>query len=312
MVAGVAQRAMVASFHPMITSSRLVRLAIRVLGVVPATPVRWMARGCGALASAFAGTRRAAVMENHRWLAPHLSESERRRATRRTFANMFDAAVDLWRLPTLRPGEFTSLVAVEGREHLDAAIAVNRGVIVVTAHLGPYELGGAWLAHAGYPCHAMMEVLDPETNAALALYRQATGMLLVPRSAGVRPLLRLLRDRQIVILVADRVVGHGAEGVAVPFGVGMRAIPTGPASLALATGAPIVVGVITHATRRRARYLVTLQEAIVPTDTGDATRDRDTITRAIGSALSTAAQATPDQWYVFQPQWITRDGSAGG
>ncbi len=296
----------------MITSSRLVRLAIRTLGFVPATPVRWIARGCGVLAGAFAGTRRAAVMENHQWLAPHLSERERRRATRRTFANMFDAAVDLWRLPTLRAGEFTALVAVEGREHLDAAVARGRGVIVVTAHLGPYELGGAWLAHAGYPCHAMMEVLDPDTNAALALYRQATGMQLVPRSAGARPLLRLLRDRQIVILVADRVVGHGTEGLAVPFGAGTRAIPTGPAALALATGAPVVVGVITHATHRRARYLVTLQRAIVPVHSGDATRDRDTITQAIGSALSTAAQATPDQWYVFQPEWITRDDPAGG
>ncbi len=295
----------------MITSSWLVRLAIRVLGVVPAAPVRLLARGCGVLAGSWPSVRRDAVMENLRWLAPHLSDAERRRATRRTFANMLDAAVDLWRLPSLRPDGFTSLVAIEGREHLDAALAVGRGVIAVTAHLGPYELGGAWLAHVGYPCHAMMEVLDPETNAALALYRQATGMQLVPRSAGMRPLLRLLRDRQIVILVADRVVGDGTEGLVVRFGAGTRAIPTGPAALALATGAPIVVGVISHAARGRARYLVQLQEAIVPADSGDAKADRDTITRAIGSALSTAVQSTPDQWFVFQPDWITRDGTTG-
>jgi KDO2-lipid IV(A) lauroyltransferase len=264
------------------------------------------------VAAAFAGARREAVMENHRWLAPQLSVAERRRATRRTFANMLDAAVDLWRLPSLRAGEFSSLVAVEGREHLDAALALNRGVIVVTAHLGPYELGGAWLAHAGYPCSAMTEVLDPETNAALALYRQATGMQLIPRSAGMRPLLRLLRARQIVILVADRVVGEGAEGLAVPFGAGWRAVPTGPAALSLATGAPIVVGVITHAPHAGARYLVQLQEAVLPVDTGDARGDRDTITRVIGQALSTAVQSTPDQWFVFQPEWITRDGPARG
>ncbi len=294
----------------MITSSAVVRVAIRLMRVLPAAPVRWIARGVGSVASVLAFRRRAIVMENLAWLAPSLSTAERRRATRRTFANMLGAAIDLWRLPTLRPGELDALVGVEGREHLDAALALGRGVIVVTGHLGPYELGGAWLAHKGYPAHAVVEELDPETSAALALYREATGMNLVPRSAGIRPLIRLLRDNHVVILVADRVVGHRTDGIAIPFGSGRREVPTGPAALALATGAPIVVGVITTARVTPPAYLVHLNRAIVGTDTGARRRDRDTITQQIGEELSAAAQAYPDQWFVFQPHWIrSRDVS---
>ncbi len=249
-------------------------------------------------------------MENLAWLAPDLSARERRRAARRTFANLLAAAVDLWRLPTLRPGEFDALVGVEGREHLDAAVAMGLGVIVVTGHLGPYELAGAWLAHKGYPAHAMAEVLDAETNAALALYREATGMKLIPRSAGVRPLIRLLRDKQLIILVADRVVGDGAEGLQVPFGSGLRAIPTGPAALALATGAPIVVGHITTRHSSPPQYLVQIHPAIVVTGSGDGRRDRDALTRRVGEELSAAAQAYPDQWFVFQPHWIRPDDAS--
>ena len=288
----------------MITSSAVVRVAIRLMRVLPAAPVRWLARRVGELASVLAFRRRAIVMENLTWLAPVLSAGDRRRATRRTFANMLSAAVDLWRLPSLRPGELDALVGVEGREHLEAAVAMGRGVIVVTAHLGPYELAGAWLAHQGYSVHAVVEELDPETSAALALYREATGMTLIPRSAGIRPLMRLLRDKHLVILVADRVVGQGTDALEVSFGRGRRAISTGPAALALATGAPIIVGVITTARTTPPQYLVHVNRAIVVTGTGAHRPDRDTITQRIGEELSAAAQAYPDQWFVFQPHWI--------
>jgi len=291
----------------MIPSAPLVRLAVRVLGGVPVTPVRWIARGVATLAYAFATARRGTLLENQAWLVPNDSARGHRRRARATFRHLLDAAIDLWRIPTLPPGALDALVGVEGREHLDAAMAMGHGVIAVTAHLGPYELGGAWLAHAGYPVHAMAEALDPETNAALALYREATGMKLVSRSVGMRPLLRLLRDGQVLLLVADRVVGPGDGGMTVPFGSGRRAIPTGPAALALATGAPIVIGYITRNRGPGPRYLVRLEAPIVPQRTGDSRHDRELLTTRVAARLSAVVQSHADEWFVFQPEWIPHD-----
>lgn len=291
----------------MIPAPRVVRLGVALLRLLPATPARWVARGIGALAFAVARDRRATLLENQSHLSPNASAAERRRLARRTFQNLLDAAVDLFRLPSMSRGELEALVSVAGREHLDAALALGKGVVVATPHLGPYELGGAWLALAGYPVHAMVEDIDPETNAALALYRQATGMKLISRRGGVRNALRLLRDRQVVLLVADRVVGGGSEGIGVPFGNAVRAVPTGPATLALATGAPIVVGHIARAAGGASRYLVQLEPLLTAAATGDTDRDRQALTRRIAERLSDAVLSHPDQWFVFQPQWQRRD-----
>lgn len=291
----------------MIPSAPVVRLAVRLLGVVPAAPVRWLARAIGTVAFSIARGRRETLLENQRFISPGASAAVQRAQARRTMINMLDAAVDLFHLPTMRPAEVEALIGVEGREHLDAAMAMGKGVVVATVHLGPYELGGAWLALAGYPVHGMVEDLDPETNAALALYRQATGMKVISRNGGLRASIRVLRDKKILLLVSDRVVGHGSEGLPVPFGEGVRALPTGPAALALATGAPIVTGHIARNRGRGPRYLVRLEAPILATPTGDAPHDREALTRLVAERLSAAVRAHPDQWFVFQPQWIRRD-----
>lgn len=291
----------------MIPSAPLVRFAVRLLGVVPAPPVRWLARRAGTIAYLFATARRATLLDNQAALSPNESLADHRRGARRTFQHLLEAAVELWRVPSMSRADVEALIDVEGLENLDAALALGRGVVAVTPHLGPYELGGAWLAAKGYPVHAMVEVLDPQVNAALELYRKATGMQIVSRNASLRVSLRLLRDRQILLLVADRVVGEGADGVVVPFGRGARKVPTGPAALALATGAPIIVGYITRSPDRATRYLVRLEPPIVPSGTGDAHQDRETLTRQVAERLAHAVQAHADEWFVFQPEWIRRD-----
>lgn len=293
----------------MIPSAPLVRAAVRLLGVVPAAPVRALARAAGAMGFAVASVRRRTLLENQQFLQPTASAAEQRRSARRTMMNLAEAAVDLYRLPTLRAGDFASLVEVHGQEHMDTALAMGRGVIAVTAHLGPYELAGAWMALAGYPVHAMVEDLDPDTNAALALYRQATGLKLLSRNAGIRPVLRLLKEGQIVVLLADRVVGEGNEGIAVPFAGGERRVPAGPAVLALSTGAPIIIGHIARNPTGATRYIVQIEPPIVASGTGDGPGDRVRLTRRIASSLASAVQSHPDQWYVFQPEWARRDAS---
>ncbi|MBK8058763.1 MAG: lysophospholipid acyltransferase family protein [Gemmatimonadetes bacterium] len=290
----------------MIPSAPVVRLAVRLLGVVPAAPVHWLAR----LPERWPLVWPAADGRSC-WRTSGISPLTRRR---QRSDGRHGAPCATCSMPPSTC--FTSHDAAggdratdrdRGAEHLDAALALGKGVVVATAHLGPYEFGGAWLALAGYPVHAMVEDIDPETNAAMALYRKATGMKLISRSGGLRAAIRVLRDREILLLVADRVVGRGSEGLAVPFGDGVRAVPTGPAALALATGAPIVTGHIARNRGRGPRYLVRLEAPISATPTGDTSRDRDALTGQVAQRLAAAVQAHPDQWFVFQPEWIRLD-----
>lgn len=258
------------------------------------------------LASLASRERSRVLALNAGFLAPTLAPPAQARLARHTFINFFEAASDLFRLPSLRPGEIQEMITAEGLEHLHAARELDRGVIVVTPHLGPYELGGAYLASLGLPVHGMVEDIDPETNAALASYRGATGMGVVSRSTGLRQMYRLLKEGQIVLLVADRVIGEGAEGVVVPWGSGRRPVPSGPAAFALATGAPIVSGyIVRRPAGARTRYLLHLDAPIVATG-----KSRDELTRDVAARMAGAVCQHPDQWYVFQPDWQPRDASA--
>jgi lauroyl/myristoyl acyltransferase len=196
-------------------------------------------------------------------------------------------------------------IHAHGLEHIRDALSLGRGVVVITGHLGNYELGGAWLAAQGYPAHAVVEDVNPAILALLQRYRTATGMRTISRNRGARDAYRVLRSGEILLLVADRVIGDSTDAVEVPFCEGRRSVPTGPATLALATGAPIVVGFVVRTPAGPRRYGVYLEPPIMPDGTEpDAVV---TLTRRIAERLSAGVRAYPDQWFVFQPGWIASD-----
>ena len=288
----------------MITSPAVIRGATALLRVTPPGLVRGVAALGGTLAYYAMGERRRIVRDN---LARNLPNDRRRHAAlaRRTFRNLATASVDLFRLPHLPRGDLLAMVGCAERENMDAAHDMGKGVIAVTAHLGPYELGGAWLAAAGYPVHAMVEDLAPDVLDALATYRTAAGMQVISMKQGVRGVFRLLEEQQIVLLVADRAV-EGTKGVVkLPFNDGVRPVPTGPAAIAVATGAPVVVGTITLNPNSPPRYLLHLDPPVVAN--GRSEEERLRLTRYITDRLAAAVRDHPDEWYVFQPQWISSD-----
>lgn len=289
----------------MIPSTRVVRFGIRVASVVPAPVLYALAAVGGSIAGLLPTRRRRIVLGNLERTAPHATSRERRRLARRTFRNFATAAVDLLRLPSLSRADLLSMVGSTHVEHFTDAFALQRGVIIVTGHIGPYELGGAWQAADGYPVNAMVEDLDAETLAALALYRTVTGMRIISMKQGIRSVFRLLAEKEIVLLVADRAIGDTRGVLELPFAGGVRPIPTGPATFAMVSGAPIIVAAITLNPARRPRYLIHWTPPLFAQGRGDEERLR--LTQLVTERLTAAVRAYPDQWYVFQPQWITRD-----
>lgn len=285
----------------MITTPAVIRGAIRLMRVAPAGAMRTMAHGIGSIACYLMPDRRRTVLDSLRHLRPDLSPPERRRLARQTFGGMAAASVDLFRLPSATREELEGLVSFVGLEHVDRALAGGRGVIVATAHLGPYELGGACLALRGYRTVAVAEDLEPDVLAALATFREATGMRIITLANAVRGVLQALKDNSVVLLVADRVVGKVATSVDVPFGNGMRALPTGPAMFALKAGAPIIVGWVTRASTSSATYVVHFDPPIQADGNGG--RAKVQLTRRVGQRLGELVALHADQWYVFQPEW---------
>src|SRR2546425_1889719 len=131
------------------------------------------------------------------------------------------------------------LAAIRGSESLDEAGAARRGLVVLTAHLGNWELAGRLLAHrAPRPTHV---VVAPEADAAVERFlRGAPGAVNFvtrrePRSP--LPLMGALRRGDMVARQGDRGLGNRGD-VAMPFFGAPAPFPLGPFVLARAAGVP--------------------------------------------------------------------------
>ncbi len=267
--------------------------------------MRALAAAAGTVAWATQGTRRQTLLENLSYTAPDRPISERRRLARRTFRNLAVTAVDQFRLPSISPEDLRALFEIRGLEHVEAAQSRGRGTVLVTGHLGPYELASACFAGLGNEVYGLMEDMDPALLDALAAYRSATGMKLVNIKDGLRSAYRILGQGHFLALVADRAIGDARGAIELPFAGGIRRLPTGPAVFAQATGAPIVTAFTWPNPGKGPRYVMEFDPPLIPQGRDEAERVR--LMNAIVERMSAAVRRNPDQWFVFQPNWITRD-----
>jgi KDO2-lipid IV(A) lauroyltransferase len=174
-------------------------------------------------------------------------------------------------------------------------------VILVTGHVGNWDLAGICIAAAGYPAHAVVEPAEPVLARTYDRYRAATGVRTLPLGTGLLSAYRVLTQREVLLLVGDRAIGD--TGCEVRFGLGRRRSTQGPAELACRSKAPVLIGyVVLNPDPAGPRYLGRIQP-LVSEPAGDPAE----LTRLINDRLATIVGEYPDQWFVFQPDWIPED-----
>jgi len=278
----------------------LVRAGIAVRRFLPDRLAHALAVAIGDGCWLLLGRRRRTLESNLERTVPGSSPAERARLARATFRNLARCVADFLAAPSVTRDQLLGLIDRSGLEHLDAALARGHGAIVITGHLGNFELAGLGLATLGYRCHTVMESIAPELDRLFARYRSATGSTVAPLEQGADASRRALEEKDVLVLVADRAVK--SRSIPVRFAGGRRALPSGPAARAIAAGAPIVIGyVVLNPSTGGRRYLGVVRPEI-PTD-GLTAADIPRLVQEIADQLSEVVMRYPDQWFVFQPDW---------
>lgn len=249
---------------------------------------------------------RAAVLENlrkvHAFKGQPVSRSELELAARKAFQNFGKYLVDFFRFSRLSEDELRRLVAIEHREYVDQALAMGKGVVLVTAHLGNWELGGAALAGMGYPINAVtLRQPSAKLNEFFQKHRRRRGMKIIPLGHAVGALVHALRRNELVALLADRDYSMRADFVT--FCGAPACLPRGPAWMAARTGAPVVAGFMLR--QPDDTFVLRMYPPIVP---GDG-MDREAIQAAVCKVLEDVVCANPSQWFMFEKVW---DGHSYG
>lgn len=224
-----------------------------------------------------------------------------RQATREAFRLYARYWYDTFHVRALPEDEVLRRTRFDGLEHVREALEGGRGCVAVIPHMGNWDVAGRWLRIAGYQVVAVAEVLRPRRLTDLFVrHRRALGMEIVPLEPGTgvgRRLASLLAEGRIVALVADRdLTGRGIE--VEMFGAPRR-LPTGPATLAISTGAPLLV-CSSATTEEGWAFRV---EPLAFERTGDLRADVEAVTRVIAERFERQIAANPPDWHVFQPAW---------
>jgi lauroyl/myristoyl acyltransferase len=242
-------------------------------------------------------------------LGPAAGPGELERAVRCGFASYGRYWVEAFRLEDLSPEQIRRRLRIEGREHIDTALATGRGAIFASPHIGNWDAGGAWLAASGYPATAVVERLRPTgLYERFAVYRRALGLELLPLDDGtetLRGVVRALRAGRLACLVCDRDLTGGGLEVRL-FGAA-AVMPGGPASIALRTGATLLPCAVYH-DRRPGHWRAVVHPPLRPQPTGDGRRDTQVLTQRLAEEFEGLIAAAPEQWHVLSRYFRTPVG----
>lgn len=281
----------------------MTRVVLRLLEAAVARLPRAVAQRLGALLGAAVHAllpiRRAEV---RRRIADRLgcAPAEARRIARGMYRHLGTSALEFLWMAGRPPAAAAALVRREGDEHYQAALARARGVVVVTGHVGNWDLGACAQAAAGVPLHVVTKTLSAR---GLSRYwmerRRAHGVVLHGASGSLAALLAALRAGEVVGLVVDQRADHG--GIDVPLLGAPARTSVAAATLALRTGAPLVPAFLT---REEGGHHTLHIEPPIELDRSLPASDAIALaTRACNEALGRAVLRAPEQWLWLHRRW---------
>jgi lauroyl/myristoyl acyltransferase len=219
-------------------------------------------------------------------------------------ASHFAAWVDFLRFATRPPEDAARLVeGVIGYSRIVEGRLRGKGVLLLTAHLGNWEVGGLMLAQMKQPIHVVLVPdIFPGVERQRRKLHEACGVVEIRVDRSFVPTLAVLRalsHNGIVAMQGDRDFDN--TGVAVPFFGREAYFPRGPLRVAMASGATVLPSFIVRMPDGRYRAIVEEPLVVESGEDRDASLRRN-LERYV-AILERYVREYPDQWYCFYPFW---------
>jgi KDO2-lipid IV(A) lauroyltransferase len=275
----------------------LLRLALMVMRTLPFAWSAAVLRRTARLAGRCPGGRRRVVVDQLRRVYPSLSQRELAGLADRVYDHLGLTIAEAF---LAEPAALARQVAVSpGWGGLDQALSAGSGAIVVTGHLGNFELGGRVLAQR-FP---LLDVVKTQRNAPFDRFLQEQrlrfGIRTVPVENSGRAVLAHLRAGGLVTLLVDQ--DAGKTGFRTEF-LGLPASTwPGAARIAIRTGCPVVPVAILR--NDDGTHTLHIGETLTPRDLTDREEDIREFTGLISRAVERSIQDRPEQWFWVHRRW---------
>jgi KDO2-lipid IV(A) lauroyltransferase len=230
--------------------------------------------------------------------------SERRSIAMKSFMNMGHNLMDFFRMRLLLEKDPRSLVEIEGLEHMEKAVAEGRGAVLLTAHLGSWELMATAAACLGFRLTALVSSIgDPTVDEFMKTVRESCGYETLPKSDASQGVTARLKQNILVGILSD--LSPRSDAVPVKFFGRTAGATRGPAVFALRAGAPVIPA-FSIRLEDRTRHKLIIEEPLKLIRTGDISEDVARNTQLFQSVIERYVRRYPEQWLWMQKRWKIR------
>lgn len=225
-------------------------------------------------------------------------------SARRVFRNFGLYLVDFFRMPQLTEEAINKRVKVINMCNADKVLKQNKGAVLVTCHIGNWEMGGVVIAMMGYNISAVaLNHKHKNINDFFIKQREEKGLKVITMKSVMKRCVSTLQKKGMLALVGDRDFTN--NGIILNFFGVPTSIPKGPAMLSIKTDSPIIPGIFVR--DGKYNYKLIIDEPIYPQEIPGASHDEliKGLTEKFLVNMERFIRTYPDQWLVFRKFWET-------
>ena len=248
-----------------------VKTAAVVFMVLPIRLGLWLGRCLGVMGYYFLPQKRAVVYANLKTVfASELSPSQICVMTKAVFINFAQSFVELMCLPRIKRLGYDQFVDLQGKENIDHALSLGRGVVFLAIHSGSWELASVvgGVTKCAYHVVANDQPKMPQLDKMLNEYRTSAGAHVILAGQATKEIIIALNKNEIVSLVLDQ---GGKDGLVVPFLGKTASLSNGAIRLALKYGSAVCPVWIER--KKGGKHTLRVYEAMPLISTGDFEKD---------------------------------------
>jgi KDO2-lipid IV(A) lauroyltransferase len=283
----------------------VVWVAVHSMRLLPRGFARVVGTGIAGIAFHLLGRLRGVGAQNLKLAFPEMPDGERERILRSVYRNLGRLLAEFCLMPGYTAEGASRFIRYEGLENYVAARERGKGVLVLTGHLGAWELSSFYHSLMGMPMGMVIRRLDnPLVDEFVNRIRCLHGNRVIHKDDFARGLIASMRAGQTVGILMDTNMTP-PQGVFVPFFGVDACTASGVARIAAKTGAAVVPGFLLWEESEQ-KYVLRFGKELVVVCTGDSETDVVTNTAAFTAAIEGTIRQYPDQWLWMHRRWKTR------
>ncbi len=282
-----------------------VLILIGAIGLLPRRPARRIGAAIGALAFGFVPRLREVGYRNLQIAYPNLTRTEHTAILRAEYRSLGWQLAEFCQMRKYTPENTKTFLSYEGLNHYLAARDAGQGVLILTGHLGAWELSSFYHSLMGYPMSMVIRRLDNELVDDLVNgIRCRHGNKVLHKDDFARGLISAMRQGETVGILMDTNMTP-PQGVFVDFFGTPACTASGMARVALKTGAAVLPGFLLWEESSQ-RYILHFGPQLELIRSDDNEADIVANTAMFTTVLEDYIRQYPKQWLWLHRRWKTR------